>query len=297
PPHAVRVGADLADLLRINAGNGAFGPGDREQLVRARLKGYASANEPFLERFPERGLVVEVRSDPMPGSGIVTTLTDITPSVAAAEALERANASLEGRVRERTRGLERLNPDPPRAKAEADDANISKPRFRAGASHDILQPLNAARLYVTSLVERQHEGDDRSLVGNVDASLEAVEEILAALLDISRLDTGAMKPEIESLRIDTLFRPLAVGFAAVARAKGLELTFVTSSLTVRSDRRLLRRLLQNLVSNAIKYTPKGRVLIGCRRRSARATINIYDTGIGIPKSKRQTVFAEFKRLD
>jgi Na+/proline symporter/signal transduction histidine kinase/CheY-like chemotaxis protein len=297
PPHAVRVGADLADLLRVNAGNGAFGPGDPEQLVRTRLKGYASANEPFLERFPERGLVVEVRSDPIPGSGIVTTLTDITPSVVAAEALERANASLEGRVRERTRELERLNSELTRAKAEADDANISKTRFLAAASHDILQPLNAARLYVTSLVERQHEGDDRALVGNVDASLEAVEEILAALLDISRLDTGAMKPEIESLRVDTLFRQLEVDFAPMARAKGLELSFVASSLTVRSDRRLLRRLLQNLVSNAIKYTPKGRVLIGCRRHGARATIDIYDTGIGIPKSKRQTIFAEFKRLD
>ena len=297
PPHDVRVGVNLADLLRINAEDGAFGPGAPDALVRARLSRYASANEPFLERFPERGLVVEVRSDPMPGSGIVTTLTDITPSVAAAEALERANASLEGRVRERTRELERLNAELIRAKAEADDANISKTRFLAAASHDILQPLNAARLYVTSLVERQHEGDDRALVGNVDASLEAVEEILAALLDISRLDTGAMKPEIESLRIDALFRQLEVDFTPLARAKGLELKFIASSLTVRSDRRLLRRLLLNLVSNAIKYTPKGRVLIGCRRRGARATIDIYDTGIGIPKSKRQIIFGEFKRLD
>ena len=297
PPHDVRVGVNLADLLRINAEDGAFGPGAPDALVRARLSRYASANEPFLERFPERGLVVEVRSNPMPGSGIVTTLTDITPSVVAAEALERANASLEGRVRERTRELERLNAELIRAKAEADDANISKTRFLAAASHDILQPLNAARLYVTSLVERQHEGDDRALVGNVDASLEAVEEILAALLDISRLDTGAMKPEIESLRIDALFRQLEVDFTPLARAKGLELKFIASSLTVRSDRRLLRRLLLNLVSNAIKYTPKGRVLVGCRRRGARATIDIYDTGIGIPKSKRQIIFGEFKRLD
>jgi CheY-like chemotaxis protein len=106
-----------------------------------------------------------------------------------------------------------------------------------------------------------------------------------------------MKPEIESLRIDTLFRQLEVDFAPLARAKGLELSFVASSLTVRSDRRLLRRLLGNLVSNAIKYTPRGRILIGCRRHGARATIDIYDTGIGIPKSKRQTIFAEFKRLD
>ena len=104
------------------------------------------------------------------------------------------------------------------------------------------------------------------LVGNIDASLEAVEEIFGALLDISRLDTGAMKPEIVSFRIDDMLRQLEVEFAPLAREKGLELMFVPCSLAVRSDRRLLRRVLQNLVSNAIKYTPKGRVLVGCRRR-------------------------------
>jgi signal transduction histidine kinase len=296
PPHEVRVGANLAELLRGIAGAGAFGPGEADKLVAERLPRYAAASEPFLERFPERGLVVEVRTNRMPGSGIVTTLTDITPSVAAAEALERANASLEGRVRERTRELERLNAELTRAKAEADDANISKTRFLAAASHDILQPLNAARLYVTSLVERRREGEDE-LVGNVDASLEAVEEILGALLDISRLDTGAMKPELEGFRVDALFRQLEVDFAPLARAKGLDLKFVPTALAVRSDRRLLRRLLANLVSNAIKYTPKGRVLVGCRRRGARVRIDVYDTGIGIPKSKRQLIFGEFKRLD
>src|SRR5262249_61555946 len=98
-------------------------------------------------------------------------------------------------------------------------ATSAKSRFPEPGTHAILQPPTAAEASVTSLVERQHEGDDRSLVGNVDASLEAVEEILAALLDISRLDTGAMKPEIESLRIDTLFRQLEVDFAPLARAK------------------------------------------------------------------------------
>ncbi|MBV8509431.1 MAG: hybrid sensor histidine kinase/response regulator, partial [Xanthobacteraceae bacterium] len=162
---------------------------------------------------------------------------------------------------------------------------------------DILQPLNAARLYVTSLVERQRGGKEAELVHNVDASLEAVEEILAALLDISRLDTGTLKPEITSFCIDALYRQLEVDFAPMAAAKGLKLSFVPSSLTVRSDRRLLRRLLANLISNAIKYTPRGRVLVGCRRRGPRLRLDVYDTGIGIPKSKRQTIFAEFKRLD
>ena len=297
PDEIVRFGITLEDILRFNAEREAFGPGDAEALVRARLSCYAAGSEAFLERFPERALVIEVRSNRMPGGGTVTTFTDITPSVAAAEALEKANETLERRVRERTQELERLNTELASAKATAEDANISKTRFLAAASHDILQPLNAARLYVTSLVERQGAGEEARLVGNIDASLEAIEEILGALLDISRLDAGAMKPEVASFRIDELLRQLAVEFAPQAREKGLTLTFMPCSLTVRSDRRLLRRLLQNLVSNAVKYTQQGRVLIGCRRRDGRLRLDVYDTGLGIPASKQHAIFKEFHRLD
>jgi Na+/proline symporter/CheY-like chemotaxis protein len=300
-PHALtRIGIALDEILRHIAERGAPAAGDAYDLdeeVAARVARYTSEAEPFLERFAERGLVIEVRAGRMPDGGLVTTFTDITPSVKAAEALERANATLERRVRERTGELMRLNAELGRAKAEADDANVSKTRFIAAASHDILQPLNAARLYVTSLIERQRAGEDGDLVQNIDASLEAVEEIFAALLDISRLDTGAMQPEMTDFRIDELLQRLEVEFAPLAREKGLELKFMPCALAVRSDRRLLRRLLQNLVSNAIKYTPAGGVVIGCRRRGARLRIDVYDTGIGIPQGKRRAVFKEFHRLD
>jgi signal transduction histidine kinase len=304
-PHGLtRVGTPLDEILRHIARNGGRdGRGvtadgkDFDAQIAERVRKYRSEAEPFLERFADRGLVIEVRADRMPGGGLVTTFTDITPSVKSAEALERANATLERRVRERTRELTRLNSELERAKAEADDANVSKTRFIAAASHDILQPLNAARLYVTSLIERQRTGGDSGLVHNIDASLEAVEEIFAALLEISRLDTGAMQPEMSDFRIDELLARLDVEFAPLARAKGLTLKFMPCSLAVRSDRRLLRRLLQNLVSNAIKYTPKGAVLIGCRRRGSRLRIDVYDTGIGIPHAKRRAVFKEFHRLD
>ncbi|MBN8964774.1 MAG: hybrid sensor histidine kinase/response regulator, partial [Rhizobiales bacterium] len=232
-----------------------------------------------------------------PDGGIVTTATDITPSVIAAEEMERANATLEMRVRERTTELTRLNAELGRAKADAEEANISKTRFLAAASHDILQPLNAARLYVTSLLERKDNGEDARLIGNVDASLDAVEEIFGALLDISRLDTGTMRPEFISFRIDELLRQLEVEFTPLAREKNLDLQFVPCSLTIRSDRRLLRRMLQNFVSNAVKYTPRGRVLVGCRRRNGHLRLDVYDTGIGIPPSKKRVIFHEFQRLD
>ena len=297
PPSLTRLGTGLGDIVLYNAGRSASDGEAADALVRERIAHYVSGSEPFLERFAERDLIMEVRANPMPDGGIVTTFTDITPSVKAAEELERANELLERRVQERTEELTRLNTELGRAKGEAEQANISKTRFLAAASHDILQPLNAARLYVTSLVERQGGGDDAQLVGNIDASLDAVEEILGALLDISRLDTGAMKPEIVSFRIDDILRQLEVEYAPLAKEKGLSLTFAPCSLAVQSDRRLLRRLLQNLVSNAIKYTPKGRVLVGCRRRRSRLRIDVYDTGLGIPRTKKQAIFQEFHRLD
>ena len=297
PPQLTRVGTPLDHLLRFHAEHSASDRDEADVLVRERLARYVASSEPFLERFAERDLVMEVRANPMPDGGIVTTFTDITPSVKAAEELERANESLERRVRERTEELTRLNTELGRAKGEAEQANISKTRFLAAASHDILQPLNAARLYVTSLVERQGGGNDSQLVGNIDASLDAVEEIFGALLDISRLDTGAMKPEIASFRMDELLRQLEVEFMPLAEERGLRLQFVSCSLAVESDRRLLRRLLQNLISNAIKYTPRGRVLVGCRRRRRRLRIDVYDTGLGIPSSKKRTIFQEFHRLD
>jgi len=124
-----------------------------------------------------------------------------------------------------------------------------------------------------------------------------VEEIFGALLDISRLDTGAMRPEFAVFRIDDLLRQIEVEFAPMASAKGLELIFMPCALAVRSDRRLLRRLLQNLVSNAVKYTPRGRVLVGARRRGNRLRIDVYDTGVGVPKAKHREIFVEFQRLD
>jgi len=297
PPQLTRVGTALDHILRFHAERSTSDKETADALVRERLARYVNNGEPFLERFADRDLVMEVRANPMPDSGIVTTFTDITPTVKAAEELERANESLERRVQERTEELTRLNTELGRAKGEAEQANISKTRFLAAASHDILQPLNAARLYVTSLVERQRGGSDSQLITNIDASLDAVEDIFGTLLDISRLDTGAMRPEIVGFRIDELLRQLEVEFTPLAQEKGLNLKFVPCSLAVQSDRRLLRRLLQNLVSNAIKYTPNGRVLVGCRRHDGGLRIDVYDTGLGIPASKKQAIFQEFHRLE
>jgi Na+/proline symporter/signal transduction histidine kinase len=297
PPHLVQIGIPLREILEFMGDINPPSFGDSEALLKRRLIAYTIEGEPYLERLPNRHMVIEVRANRMPGGGLVITFSDVTPSFETAEALERANATLEKRVRDRTEELTRLNSELALAKSTAEDASISKTRFLAAASHDILQPLNAARLYVTSLVERQSGGEDARLVENIDDSLEAIEEILGALLDISRLDAGAMTTSVTSFRIGDLMRSLEIEFTPIARAKGLRLTFVPCSLPVESDRLLLRRLLQNLISNAIKYTPRGRVLVGCRRHGQSLQIGIYDTGVGIPILKRGEIFKEFHRLE
>ncbi|MCA0407177.1 MAG: hybrid sensor histidine kinase/response regulator, partial [Proteobacteria bacterium] len=197
----------------------------------------------------------------------------------------------------RTEELTQANRALAKAKLDAEEANASKTRFLAAASHDIIQPLNAARLYSAALTDALGTSSHAALASNLESSLNAVEEILSALLEISRLDAGKMPAEISVFPIADLFNALEIEFGPVAKAKGIRLTFMPTSLVVSSDRRLLRRLLQNLVSNAIKYTVKGRVLVGAKRHGEAVRLVVGDTGIGIPATKHKTIFREFQRLE
>ena len=301
PPALLRLGVGLDEIVRFNAARGAYGPGDSEDFVAERVASLLYDDQPTRLRLFSTHRVIEIRSARLPDGGIVTTYTDVTQTVQTEEALEAANEFLEKRVDERTAELQRLNAELASAKTVAEEANLSKTRFLAAASHDILQPLNAARLYASSLAEGPGRigGDDEraDLARKVDMSLEAVEEILGALLDISRLDAGATKPEISDVPVADLMRMLEVEFTPLARSKGLGLRFAPTRLAVRTDRRLMRRLLQNLVSNAIKYTVRGKVLVGCRREPKGLRIEVWDTGLGIPADRRRAVFEEFQRLD
>jgi Na+/proline symporter/signal transduction histidine kinase len=296
PASLGRFGVPLDQIIRHLAQAVSQHRGRIEEIVTDRITKYVVSLETFHERLPD-GRVIEVRANALPQGGIVVTYMDITAQVSASEGLARAKEELERRVAERTAELTAVNRELEIAKSKADEANLGKTRFLAAASHDILQPLNAARLYTTSLTEQNRDGDLQRLAQNIDASLEAVEEILNALLDISRLDTGAMKPELGIFPVNELFHQLRVEFEPMARTRGLRLTIVPSSLYVRSDRRLLRRVLQNLVSNALKYTEHGGVVLGCRRRGRQVMIEVHDTGPGIPLHQQAFIFKEFKRLE
>ena len=289
PTELGRVGVPLEQILRECAERGDFGPGPVEGHVADRFLKLAVRRETFLDHLAPMGRILEIRTSPMPQGGIVTTYLDITDQVAASAALARANETLERRVAERTAELTRVN-------EALSDANLAKTRFLAAASHDLLQPLNAARLYASSLIERSLPADSQRLANNVDRSLEAVEEILGALLDISRLDAGKLEPENRPFALGELMSQLELAFEPLARAKGLELRVVPTRALVHSDPRLLRRVLQNLLSNAIKYTSRGKVLFGARVRGDRVEIQVWDSGPGIEPSQQTLVFKEFHRL-
>ena len=294
PEPMARVGTPLNDVMhhvlsrsRRNA--------ELEQALPAVLQALSGSEASLRERLAD-GAVIDIHAGPLPDGGLVVTFTDVTESVAAADTLLRANETLEQRVRARTAELTKLNEELAKAKSEADQANQGKTRFLAAASHDILQPLNAARLFTSSLVEKTGRGKGGELARNVDASLEAVEEILSTILDISRFDAGAVKPQLSSFAVEDILQPLRREFEPAAKAKGLAFTILPCSASVRSDRKLLRRILQNLISNAIKYTREGRVLVGCKRNASSIEFRVYDTGLGIPEAQQKLIFREFERL-
>ena len=291
------VGVPLDKIIRHKAEAGHYGDVDIDAWTTEQVNRIALSRETFQEENQVTGRVLELSTSAMPQGGVVTTYTDITDRVEAAAALARANESLERRVKDRTAELTEVNVALGEAKRKADAANQDKTRFIAAAGHDILQPLNAARLYTSSLTEIAGGTEADDLARRIDGSLEAVEEIIGALLDISRLDAGAMEPEFSVFAVSDLFERLRVEFEPHATAKGLDLRFVHSSIFIHSDRRLLRRMLQNLVSNAIKYTESGRVLIGCRRRGENVSIQVIDSGKGIREEDRATIFKEFQRLE
>ena len=210
--------------------------------------------------------------------------------------------SLENRVRNRTeelhatlRRLEQSNIDLSAAKENAELANLSKTRFLAAASHDVLQPLNAAHLSVSALAEVQTSEEGKKLVRQVERSLETMEDLLRTLLDISKLDAGVVQAEIGDVSLETLFSSLRSDFLPEAEKKGLTLKFRPVNVVVRSDRTLLRRILQNILSNALRYTRSGGVLVGTRHRGDTIRIDVADTGCGIAEDQREAVFEEFHR--
>jgi len=266
--------------------------------------------EAVVRRLKVQGRELEVRRSTMPGGGMVLSFSDVSDLMRAARALRETNETLERRVGERTADIaavnfklqdeigERLAAEAALrdAKTVAEQANISKTRFLAAASHDLLQPLNAARLFVAALADRRLALPTRALVHQTGSALDSVEDLLEALLEISKLDAGAITPEIGDFRIADLLNSMKAEFAPFARERGLSLLVEDSPHWARSDQRLLRRILQNLISNALRYTEAGSVVVTCWARDSNLKIEVTDTGPGIAAEHHHVIFEEFRRV-
>ena len=287
PDGFVQVGTTLEEIVRFNERRGEYGRNGEIETLLARRSDPRRLGRPdvYLRERPD-GTVLEIATNPMPGGGFVAVYTDVTEQHRAAAALRDANEGLERKIAERTRALAE-------AKAEAERANRSKTRFLAAAGHDLMQPLHAARLFLAALGEPA----ENATLGQIDTSLRSVEHILGDLLEVSKLDSGVMRPNPVAVRAGEVMEPLIQEFTVLAAQQGLVLKAVPSDAVVVSDPHLLRRILQNFLSNAVRYTARGRILFGCRRRGGRLSIEVWDTGPGIPRDKQREIFVEFRQLD
>jgi len=297
PEETLHIGKPIEELIYLNAERGLIVESKSE--ISKRLGHLRKGQEYRYERQWLGDKVLEIRGNPMPGGGYVTTFTDISHFKDIERELQLINETLEQRVRQRTSELSEANRELEDARLGAEEANRSKTRFLAAASHDLLQPMNAASLFVSILRQQQEDsGDEQSqLVTRIDRSLRAAEQLLSALLDISKLDSGMYEPEPEAIHMPEFFDQLHRRFRALADNRGLKLRVHATDHKIYSDRNLLYRILQNFLANSIRYTETGGVLLGCRLRGDQLRISVWDTGVGIDNAEVKAIFQEFHRLD
>ncbi len=291
PVSTLSIGGDFATLQSRVLGDMALSSDMPLELMRDWAYGSTPRRPITFELTRPDGRVMVVSAEDLPDGGFVMSVTDVTAERRAMQELTRTNETLEARVMSRTLDLED-------ALARAERANAARSRFVAAASHDLLQPLSAAKLFVASAEDSAADEGVGMVLGKAQNALASVENILSALLDISKLEAGRSALDIMPVPLGPMLLQLRDEYLPAAQAKGIELRVVPTSLVVESDPTYLRRIVQNLMSNAIRYTKTGRVLVGVRRKgTGRVRIEVMDTGPGIPEVEQQSIFQEFHRLE
>ena len=287
----------------------------RKPYLERAFKGRRQRFEVSIDRAGEHrefeALYVPHRAENGEVQGIFVLYQDVTDRNEAKRGLENANETLEARVEKRTEELQAVNEaleaeNVRRAETEkaltqairaTEEANLSKTRFLAAASHDLLQPLNAARLFTTSLSERAPTDEIRELTSHLEGALSSAESLISTLLEISKLDAGALRAEPKTFVLTELFAQLSREFQLIADQRNIQFKSKCRDVAVHTDPRLLRRVLQNFLSNALRYTKKGGcVLFAIRTFQTEVRIEVWDTGIGMRPDDIPSIFDEFSRL-
>ncbi len=298
PNGLVYVGCPVESLIRYNVEQGRCGPGDVEGKIRRRLAHLQRGNPHSSERRHNTGQVIRIQGNPLPDGGFVMIFSDISAFRQAEQVLREANQDLETRVYERTKRLEQANEELEQEREKAVLAHIKKSQYLNACSHDLMQPLEAARLFTSALAgQKGLNKDHKGHISNIENSLKVASNLLSDLGDIAKIESGNIKIAKEPFPIADLLESLANEFNAHEEKIDIQFSVAPCSLWVYSDPNLLRRILHNLIANAFRYASPGKVLLGCRRSKNSVSIQVIDTGPGIAKDKQTLVFEQFTQLE
>ncbi|PIE42632.1 MAG: histidine kinase [Gammaproteobacteria bacterium] len=303
PPELLYVGCPIEKVYRFNASKGMLmnAADNLDNAVKKRLVMLRSGQPYRIERSLPNQSVIEIQGTPIPSGGYVTAFTDVTAYHRIMEELEQAKQDLEKRVKQRTKELSAANQSlqeentiRSRIEKELKAVHASKSRFLAAASHDLLQPINAARLLISAI--NREENNPPSEITHIDGALASAEAVVSSLREVATLDSGKLKPNPEPVAVNAVLASLIQEFTPFAKQYDLNLRYCPSTCWVYTDQHLFRRIMQNFLSNAMRYTRRGKILVGCRRKGNALSVEVWDTGPGISENDQKRIFHEFERV-
>ncbi len=304
PQDFIYIGCPISQLIRYNLSNQKRYIHDIESQVQKRLQYIRAGSKHKSERKLSNGKIINIEGNPIPGGGFVMIFSDITEYRRAEKYLKEENTDLESRVLTRTKELEQANVELEKANQElanaqlkAEQAHLKKSQYLRACSHDLLQPLSAARLFSSAVsLSSKVSKQEREQIKQIDNSLEIANNLLLDLNEIARIESGNISPDLSTFTVERLFSMLHSEFSALTKDYHIDFHCCASNLYIRSDFTLLSRIIQNFLSNAFRYANNGKVLLGCRRQGNYLSLQVLDNGPGIPEDKQQQVFEQFTQL-
>ncbi|MCL1079171.1 response regulator [Parashewanella spongiae] len=306
PDDLVYIGCPVAELIKHNLiYQGKVPLSEVEEQVEKRIGYILQGSVHNTERSLANGSTIRIKGNSIPGGGFVMSFTDVTLYRKAEQVLQEKNLDLESLVSERTEALEQANvalsksnQDLGMANQKIHIAHKQKTNYLKACSHDLMQPVSAARLFISALMQDKSLNKNQlETVKHIESSINNANDLIKDLNEISQIESGTITPQIEEINVDQLFLELFNEFELSCLQQNIFFKFIPTKLHIESDKKLLKRILQNLLSNACRYAPNSRLLLGCRRKGDFIEINVIDTGPGIPLEKHDLVFEQFVQLE
>ncbi len=298
PEELVYIGSPVSELLRFNLSKRFSTTAELNHEVEKRIAFLRAGGRHSIERKQPDGKIFRIEGNPIPGGGFVMIFSDITVYRRSEKNLKEINLDLEERVLERTRKLEEANRQLVAAQHNAEQAHLRKSQYLKACSHDLIQPLAAAKMFTNVLAAASNLTETQcKQLASIDSALQAANDLLVDLNEVARIESGNIQADLQPVSVREVFDSLRNEFIPLARQHEVDLCWVSSRLLVYSDPKMLRRILQNLIGNALRYAHSGKVLVGCRRCGDHLKLQVIDNGPGIPPAQQQAVFEQFVQLD